>query len=290
MNTSVTAAVAVAPRQKSPPRAHAKPDSPARPTSRPFFTLPVKLYTHQAQQVFRRVFNHLSHGLYQMSVVLRIIADDKGVEQVEGVVKEEFAAIEKEIRDEIARLSTLLDKHAVTNSAQYTNALEAHAEISSPMASRFLGIITQLDELVKLIGALWLTGALNNSQYTAGAYKWQRIAIKFAGRVSNYCLRAVAAARRPQQVGDSPGASLEEQADAATESESNGSGNGHDDEGEERHAVDVELLIENVRKGGTTPAAVNGAAKAQDAQLTSAAIAAEPKKGASKVKAERKRA
>lgn len=294
MNTQVAVVSSAAPRPPAPTQ--------TRSTSRPYIQLSVKLYSHQAQQVFRRVFNPLAHGLYQMSVVLGIIADDKGAEQVEGVVIKEFEAVEKEIRDEMARLTLLIEKYGVTNTAEFTNALEAKAEVSSPLASRFLGVITQIDELVKLIGAVWLTGGFTNNQYRQGAYKWQRVAIKFAGRVRMYCLRAVAAARKAQQAEDvvsSGKARVEtDSSNAGANGKGNGTGEGGEtegfeaDEGDAVHQGNVDALLERVTQQRAAqepaPAPEQVATVAPTAAPTTAKTADD--KSGSKVKAARKRA
>jgi hypothetical protein len=267
------------------------------PTSRAFISHSLRLSSHQAQQAYKRLFTPLSHSLYQMSVVLRIIAGEEGAEKVEEIVNNEFTTVAKEIREEIERLNMLCKERGLEPNMGFTHPLETEAQLSSPSAARFIGMLNELDRLVSTIAALWLSGELTNGQYTAGAYKWQRRVIRTGNRVRDVCQRAMAAARRGAE--ERRASANEEErrkgAQIAEALDDVGARGGNGANGHAEHATDepatAEEMAEDARFAQALGGAFNaiqsadaGAAAETDAGATADAEGAAPKKTASRKK------
>ncbi|TXI08267.1 MAG: hypothetical protein E6Q76_07410 [Rhizobium sp.] len=167
--------------------------------SRPFVVRPVSLNTHNAQQVFKRVFDALAFPLYQALVVLPIITDANKARAVEGLIRTEFDKIKKELNDERAHVEHLMEANGVSEKGEWSMPRVVEANVTSPLAGEFLQYIVTVDQIVDGIALLWVTGVFNTDQYRNGGYRLQRLLIRFAGRVRMLCLQAMAAARRAQQ-------------------------------------------------------------------------------------------
>ena len=187
--TNETSSIAEAPKRNT--RKHA-----TSPTSRLFIKVEVVLSSHQAQQVYKRMFVPLSHAVYQLSVVLRIIATPEAADQIEEIVESQLRSVLSELKSEQERLQILIDDAGLTDAPGFSNAQDLKVEVSTPQAGLFLTMIRELDKVVEMIGQLWLAGQFSNQQYTSGAYQWQRRLMRMANRIRTLSDRSMAAARR----------------------------------------------------------------------------------------------
>lgn len=171
--------------------------SSAPRTSKALFKRQVSLKSHQAQSIYKRQFNMLGSKLYQLSVVLSIIATEKGSSAVEAIVDAELKALADEIAAEKQRMGVMLNENMIEwTMVEFDAPLVVVAEITSPRLGRYLAMLQQIDELMAMIEALWLSGLLTDKQHKDGCYKWQRSVTRSGNRVIAITQRAMSYARR----------------------------------------------------------------------------------------------
>jgi len=109
-------------------------------------------------------------ALYGIDVVLRIIGDDEEMDQVEEIVGKLIGELAAELRAEHARLAQLRESNGISATPRYTNPKRITVHISSPQLAQYTALIEELDRLMTVMDALWLTGVLTNKQRADGAY------------------------------------------------------------------------------------------------------------------------
>jgi len=170
---------------------------PSAPVSQAVVMSRVSLSSRHAQRVYKRSYSTAARALYVLSVMLRIYASEKEAEQIGTLCDEMLASVRKDLDEEIARMQQVAETQGVDLGAvAYTQPEEYVAEITTPKASQYIGLVRELDRLIGLIDVLWLSGVYNDSQHNAGSYQWQRRLIKLANRLRNLAQRSMALARR----------------------------------------------------------------------------------------------
>ncbi len=174
----------------------------ARPSfSRPVFDQTITIRSHHAQRLLERGFLLVVRALYGIDVVLRIIGDDAQMDQVEAVVGQRIETLAGELRAEHARLAQLREANGITATPRYTNPRQVTVHISSPQLAQYTALIEELDRLMTVMDALWLTGVLTNKQRAQGAYEW-RLRVLRAGRAIIELERRARASARARGKGD----------------------------------------------------------------------------------------
>jgi hypothetical protein len=141
--------------------------------SRPVFDQTITIHSNHAQRLLDRGFLLVVRALYGIDVVLRIIGDDEEMDQVEGIVGSLIGELATELRAEHARLAQLREANGVSATPRYTNPKRITVHISSPQLAQYTALIEELDQLMTVMDALWLTGVLTNKQRADGAYQWR---------------------------------------------------------------------------------------------------------------------
>ena len=149
--------------------------------SRPVFDQTITIQSNHAQRLLDRGFLLVVRALYGIDVVLRILGDDEEMDQVEGVVGALIGALATELRAEHARLAQLREANGISATPRYTHPRRITVHISSPQLAQYTALIEELDRLMTVMDALWLTGVLTNRQRADGAYQW-RIRVLRTGR------------------------------------------------------------------------------------------------------------
>ncbi len=101
-------------------------------------------------------------ALYGIDVVLRIIGDDEEMDQVEEIVGTLTGKLAEELRAEQARLEQLREANGISATPRYTNPKQITVHISSPQLAQYTALIDELDRLMTVMDALWLTGVLTS--------------------------------------------------------------------------------------------------------------------------------
>lgn len=171
-------------------------------STRPIIVINKTLGSYHAQRAYERSFEPTSRALYLMTVVLRAIANDDDASKVEAIVDGHFEELQKRYTDEIARLERQCEESGLEPHVAFTKPVTLDAEISTPRANRYLGLIGQLDRIVGLIALLWLSGARSDSQYSAECYQWRRALLRLSNRIREISNRAIQSANRTEKAPD----------------------------------------------------------------------------------------
>ncbi|MEA3642237.1 MAG: hypothetical protein VBE63_20185 [Lamprobacter sp.] len=139
------------------------------PTSKRAFSKPILeqtliIHSQNAQYVLQRghSFMLVVSALYSISVVLRILAEEAEMDQIEDLVSSRIAAVAERLNDEHARLKVLADAEGGVPLPRYTNPREVTLQVSSPALAQYVRLISRLDQTLMLLDGLWFAGVLNN--------------------------------------------------------------------------------------------------------------------------------
>ena len=171
-------------------------EAKSRHYSRPVFDQTVTLQSEQAQRVMAREFARVVSALYAIDVILRIIGDDREVDEVEAVVNALIGACGQDVQSEKARLDKLREDNGITALPRYTNPEEIKVRIVSPQVAQFIALVQRMDDLMVTVDALWLCGILTNKQRSDGAYQWQQRLLRLGRRIVEIERRARVSAQQ----------------------------------------------------------------------------------------------
>ena len=167
-----------------------------RAYSRPVFDQRMTIQSEQAQRVFEREFPRVVSSLYAIDVILRIIGDDREIDEVEGMVGAMIGDCAKDIQNEKGRIEKLREDNGITASPRYTHPEQVEVRIVSPQVAQFVALLQKMDELMIALDTLWLCGVLSNKQRADGVYQWQQRLLRLGRRIVAIERRARASAGR----------------------------------------------------------------------------------------------
>lgn len=185
--------------QASPPASRGSNNKPSSRNniSQAIVPVTVELRSRHAQRAYKRGYETAARALYALSILLPIYAgEDKAAqigEHAEAMIEEQRTGL----TEEIERMSQVAEEHGIDLSAiEYTNAQQFSAQITTPRAGQYLGLLREMDRLVSLIDVLWLSGVYDDQQHNNGAYHWQRDLIKLANQLRTLSGQAIAMAQK----------------------------------------------------------------------------------------------
>jgi len=164
--------------------------------SRPVFDQTITIRSNHAQRLLDRGFLLVVRALYGIDVVLRIIGDEEEMDQVEEIVGSLIGVLAEELRAEHARLAQLREANGISATPRYTNPKRITVHISSPQLAQYTALIEELDRLMTVMDALWLTGVLTNKQRADGAYQWRTRVLRTGREIIDIERRARASAEK----------------------------------------------------------------------------------------------
>ena len=164
--------------------------------SRPVFDQTIRIQSNHAQRLLDRGFLLVVRALYGIDVVLRIIGDDEEMDQVEEIVGKLIGELAEELKAEHARLAQLRESNGISATPRYTNPKRITVHISSPQLAQYTALIEELDRLMTVMDALWLTGVLTNKQRADGAYQWRTRVLRTGREIIEIERRARASAEK----------------------------------------------------------------------------------------------
>jgi hypothetical protein len=118
------------------------------------------------------------------------------MDQVEGIVGSLIGALAAELRAEHARLAQLREANGISATPRYTHPRRITVHISSPQLAQYTALIEELDRLMTVMDALWLTGVLTNRQRADGAYQWRTRVLRTGREIIEIERRARASAQK----------------------------------------------------------------------------------------------
>lgn len=245
-------------------------NTPRRPVSQAVVHMNVELRSRHAQQVFRRTYSVAARASYTLAVMLRIYATDTEADAAGQIADDMLSNIRDELTAEIQRMEIIAGENGIKDGGvQYTVPDTFDAEVTSPRASQFLGLIRSLDRFIGLMDLLWLSGVYTDAQYHAGCYQWQRRITKLANRMRNLAQRSMSLAIRDKD--DSKRRlAAELLGHAVDEKDPHDPGEARDDDEGEGDTADEAETTETpaTRRKRTTKAAQAGEPGADEAEST----------------------
>lgn len=151
--------------------------------SSPVIKRNIELNSLQAQKVITRSFEKLAESLFTISVILRAVGEREHVDEAENLINGHFEAVTADLNEKLEQLRELVQQNGIAVSPDYTNAVVFSIEINTPHLGRFAGLVTQLDELITLIDALWLNAVFDSRQASNAKYEWRQRLIRVAGKI-----------------------------------------------------------------------------------------------------------
>lgn len=176
-----------------------KPQSQTRQpsTSAPFYVIKAEFKTFHAQQMYNRAYERFAGAVYLASIILRVFGEEAKVRELEGVIDERINRLFESLRAERKRLQVAAEAEGIlTGEVEYSKPQTIEAKVSSPRSGRFLGVLREFDGLVQMYDAMWLSGAIPDTDYHKHIYDWKRQILRAAGHVSNVTTSAMRAARK----------------------------------------------------------------------------------------------
>ena len=153
------------------------PKSTTRTFSKPVLDQTFTIHSQNAQYVLQRGHSFLIvvRALYSISVVLRIIAEEAEMDQIEDLVSERIDAVAKRLGDEHDRLKKLADAEGGVPVPRYTHPREVTLQLSSPQLAQYVQLILLLDQTLMLLDGLWFAGVLTNKQRKDATHALRRL-------------------------------------------------------------------------------------------------------------------
>lgn len=168
--------------------------------SRPFFIQRVPLNSLHAQQVYERGFDVAANAIFSLSIILRVIGTNEQALEFEKGVDDRIKKHMDDLAGESARLHKLADANGIEfQGISYSNPRVMDAQITSPRAAHYAGLIREFDALAARFDTLWLSGVIPDSDYSRSIYEWKRRLLKVANSIRATANQAMVAARKKQQ-------------------------------------------------------------------------------------------
>lgn len=141
----------------------------------PYLEQEIQLQSEQAQHAFHRVFARVSRALYAIDVIMHLIGNDKTAAKAAESVNALIERCSNDFQEEIEQYRKLCKDNGAPERVKFSKPLVTSVKISSPFDSRYLALLTNLDELVSVTEVLRIAAifdvtqkeALLHFQYTA---------------------------------------------------------------------------------------------------------------------------
>lgn len=190
--------------------------------SHPVFKKTLTLNSLQAQRVKDRSFSRVCNSLYSTDVILRIIADQEEIDQVDAVITDLIEQLSADLRASFDQATAVMVDNGIDGIASYSHPKVYEIEITSPQIAHFVHLLHQLDALMGVIDTLWLNAIIGNKQRTDSNYLWQKRLFKLASSIIGLEKRARVAANnkgKQNEVEQAAPSAAAHELDTAAESE-----------------------------------------------------------------------
>lgn len=151
--------------------------------SRPVFERTIKINSEQAIRVIRKSYDRLIKSLYAIDVILRIIGEERAIDELEGLVSNMIGECAQQLQAEKTRLDKMTADNGITETPVYTNPTDFKAQIASPQIAQFIELIKLLDQLMIVMDTLWLCQIVSSKQCVDARYQWQQRLQRLANRI-----------------------------------------------------------------------------------------------------------
>lgn len=164
----------------------------------PEFEIKLDLQTEAAFRVFQSTYDPVQKALYHLHCTLPILARDnpKVIQDILGIVNAKFEAFETELDAELERLKHLEKTDGAEHARRYSNPEPLCVVVITPAMSRYLGLISKMDEVIRSIDALWFAMRIHETDRNNRMMEWRNKITRFHRLLGTYHMRALGAANR----------------------------------------------------------------------------------------------
>lgn len=143
--------------------------------SRPVFDRQVRVHSEYVRRlVSDRQLKPAMTALYGIDLILRLIATEAEIDQIDQVIDAQLQAISEEMAEEIEGLDAQLALHNLTGvHPRYTEAQDLRIEVSSPHIGAYTNLIVEMDRIMVAIDTLWLSGLVANQDHVEREIQWR---------------------------------------------------------------------------------------------------------------------
>jgi uncharacterized protein YhhL (DUF1145 family) len=141
-------------------------------------------------------FAKAQSALYMTQSYLPFVTDSTHASSVAKIIHGKLESLEKEMRDEQARLDALITEGGYAVEKVFNSPMELDLKVFTPDANRFLNLALGFDHLIWQLGVLWIAGRIDNAHRVSIMNRWKKL---LYGMVRELCLiqgRAKNAVRR----------------------------------------------------------------------------------------------
>jgi len=230
----------------------------------PVFEIPVSLLTEPAFRVFQSTYDPVQKALYHLHTTLPILCRDhpKVIDDVLGILSGRFDEIEQEIDAEHERLKHLEKHEGAEPARRYFNEEKLVVVVVTPAMARYLALIGKMDQVMRLVDALWFTTRISDKERNNRIMEWRNKIMRFHRQIGTYHMRALGAANRRENAAH---AELQAAGEDLAIVPSAG--------GKKKAAGKARKTVPKVAKEQETPAKLNGARPAIGVEEPIAAVA-----------------
>lgn len=177
--------------------AHYEPDFTPR-VKHPVFDMRLHLVTEAAFRVFQNTYDPAQKALYHLYCTLPITmrTQDKMIKEVHAVVEGRFEELENDVAAELQRLAHLAKTDGAESAARYFNEEPLQVVVLTPGMARFLGLIRNMDLIVKTVDALWFAMRMKETERNQKMMEWRNRITRFHRELNNLHMRLLSAGQK----------------------------------------------------------------------------------------------
>ncbi len=144
-------------------------------------------YSPEVKRLFLRLFNSTQLHLYFISVIARTKLPHDAVETVEAVLRERIERSDEEVVRALAAAELLCKENAITSLATYDTApLTFEVKVISPLARRYLELMTKVDQLMPVLETLAIDDLLRIRELDERKAQWKGTIKKVASTARSF--------------------------------------------------------------------------------------------------------
>lgn len=147
----------------------------------------VKLRTETIHRVFENQFEHVQGSIFYLDAIFPV-SHHKSAEHfadVMDLLNKRFDRVEKALADEFARLTQVAKNEGVEVVDDYTVDMSQIFPIYTPRMARWVALLSQADEMLSLVDALWYATIFDSVTRAEFIHKWRNALSGFSREISN---------------------------------------------------------------------------------------------------------
>ena len=172
--------------------------------SRPRIGREIRLNTGRAQHLYLRQFPAVNRALHYLTADLPSILystqrfssldQQRFFNTIEDKLREIFQAVAEAFDGEIARLRGMCEQHGIAI-PDYTGPLVTDARISSRSSNQLVELVSNLDEILMLLDAVWIAGLHGDREHNLVRRHYYKTLYRLTNQVTDLAKRGRACYR-----------------------------------------------------------------------------------------------